>query len=204
MKTEILATTDLLALQRAGQILQNGGLVAFPTDTVYGLAAQLDLPKAIQRLYEAKDREAGKAIAVLVGSIEQLELVATGLSEQAARLAARYWPGALTLVLPRRMDLPEELSALPTVGVRMPDHPFALALLRASGPLAVTSANRSGETSPQTAGDVLAQLDGRVELVLDGGQCPGGVPSTVVDCTGAELRILRQGAILAEEIMKIR
>jgi len=202
MRTEILSTADPQAVRRALEILHIGGLIAFPTDTVYGLAAELHSPQGILRLYEAKGRDESKAIPVLIGSVEQLVQVTDGLSGRASRLAARYWPGALTLVVPRRPDLPNELSELPTVGVRMPDHPFALELLRASGPLAVTSANSSGMPSPQTAEDVLAQLDGRIELVLDGGPCPGGVPSTVVDCTGEELKILRQGAISAAEIFK--
>lgn len=202
MRTEILSTADPQAVRRALEILHIGGLIAFPTDTVYGLAAELHSPQGILRLYEAKGRDESKAIPVLVGSVEQLVQVTDGLSGRASRLAARYWPGALTLVVPRRPDLPNELSELPTVGVRMPDHPFALELLRASGPLAVTSANSSGMPSPRTAEDVLAQLDGRIELVLDGGPCPGGVPSTVVDCTGEELKILRQGAISAAEIFK--
>lgn len=201
MKTEVIPTSDPRALDRALEVLRQGGLAAIPTDTVYGVAADLNQPRAIQRLYEAKGRDAGKAIAVLIGSAEQIEQVTSGLNEQAARLAARFWPGALTLVLPKRQGLPESLSALPTVGVRMPDHPFALALLRAAGPLAVTSANRSGQSSPQTVEEVLAQLEGYIELVLDGGRCPGGVPSTVVDCSGAEVAVLRQGAIPAEEII---
>jgi len=198
-----LATSDPHALDRALEVLCQGGLAAIPTDTVYGLAADIHQPQAIQRLYEVKGREAGKAIAVLVGSVEQVELVSTGLIGQAARLAARFWPGALTLVLPKQPELPENLSALPTVGVRMPDHPFALKLLCAAGPLAVTSANLSGQASPRTAEEVLAQLGGQVDLVLDGGACSGGVPSTVADCSGAEVRILRQGAIPAEEIARV-
>lgn len=202
MKTEVLSTGSPRALESALAALRGGRLVAFPTDTVYGLAADLLQTQAVARLYDAKGRDTAKAIAVLVGGLEQVEQVTTGLTAPAARLAARFWPGALTLVLPKRPGLPENLSPLPTVGVRMPDHPFALALLRAAGPLAVTSANLSGLASPQTAEEVLAQLEGRIELLLDGGACPGGVPSTVVDCAGAELRILRQGAISSEEILK--
>ncbi len=202
MKTEVVSTSNPRALKSALAVLRAGGLVAFPTDTVYGLAADILQPQAIQRLYDAKGRDAAKAVAVLVGSLEQVEQITAGLTAPAARLAARFWPGALTLVLPKRPGLPENLSTLPTVGVRMPDHAFALALLRAAGPLAVSSANLSGQASPQTADEVLAQLEGRIELLLDGGACPGGVPSTVVDCTGADLRILRQGAIPADEIFK--
>lgn len=203
MKTVLLSATDLQAIPAALQVLKSGGLVAFPTDTVYGLAADPFNPAAIQRLYAAKERDMSKAIAVLVGAVEQLEQVTPGLTQAAERLAAHFWPGALTLVITRRPKLPSELSALPTIGVRMPDHAFALRLLRASGPLATTSANRSGEENPLTADDVLQQLSGRVELVLDGGRCPGGVPSTVVDCTVPDGRILRDGAISTEEIQAV-
>ena len=200
METTILSTTDPLAIQAALQVLQTGGLVAFPTDTVYGLAADPFNPAAIERLYTAKERDMSKAIAVLVGTVGQLSQITPGLSAQAETLAARFWPGALTLVVSRRAELPAQLSALPTIGVRMPDHPFALNLLHASGPLATTSANRSGMDNPKTAADVLVQLGGRIELVLDGGTCPGGVPSTVVDCTIPDVRVLREGAISAEDI----
>ncbi len=181
-------------------MLRRGGLVAFPTDTVYGLAADYTNPEAIAGLFAAKGRDMNKAIAVLVGGVEQLDAITPGLSQAAGSLAARFWPGALTLVVTRRPELPDELSTLPTIGVRMPNHPFALQLLRAVGPLAVTSANRSGDENPLTAEDVLDQLGGRIDLLLDGGKCPGGVPSTVVDCTVPDVKILRQGAISAADI----
>ncbi len=200
METQILPTGDPQAIRRAVEVLHSGGLVAFPTDTVYGLAALLHDSSAIDRLYEAKDRETNKAIAVLVGEIAQLPGVTLDLTECASRLAERFWPGALTLVVPRHPSLPGNLSPLPTVGVRMPDHSFTRDLLRRSGPLATTSANLSGQPSPTTAEEVLAQLGGRIEMVLDGGVCPGGVPSTVVDCTTPEPKILRLGAISQEEI----
>ena len=202
-KTEIVSSKNPQAIQKALEVLQAGGLVAYPTDTVYGLAADPRNETAIDKIYAAKDRVMTKAIAVLVGEAGQVSMVASALTPSAEKLAARFWPGALTLVVPRRSDLPENLSAYPTIGVRMPDHPLALALLRAAGPLATTSANLSGGADTQTAAEVLAQLDGRLDLILDGGACPGGVPSTVVDCTGADVRILRQGAIPAEEIYRI-
>ena len=186
MSTTLLLTSDPTAISRALEILASGGLVAFPTDTVYGVAAGVNNAQGIDRLYEAKARSANKAIAVLVGEIEQLEQLTTGLTQSAQRLAERFWPGALTLVVPKHPSLPENLSPLPTVGVRMPDHAFARALLRAAGPLATSSANISGETNTLTAQQVLEQLEGRIELVLDGGAAPGGVPSTVVDCTQAD------------------
>jgi len=204
MKTLTLSTQDPQALPEALKVLLNGGLVAFPTDTVYGLGALITLPASIERLFFAKERETSKAIAVLIGTPEQLELVAAQTNEEVRRLARRFWPGALTLVVTRHPDLPEILSQRSTVGVRMPDHPDALALLSRSGPLATTSANLSGGANPQNAADVLAQLDGRVELVLDGGPVPGGLPSTVVDCTRDKLVILRQGPITLAQLLDSR
>src|SRR5574340_869411 len=200
METTILSTEDPQAVQAALAVLTRGGLVAFPTDTVYGLAADIANPNAIAGLFTAKGRDTNKAIAVLVGGVEQLDSITPGFSSAARSLAARFWPGALTLVATRRPELPDELSALPTIGVRMPDHRFALRLLRTAGPLAVTSANNSGAENPLTATDVLDQLGGRIDLVLDGGPCPGGIPSTVVDCTVPDVKILRQGAISAADI----
>lgn len=200
MQTEILAANHPKALSRAQHVLQAGGLIAFPTDTVYGLASRIDSAAAIEKLFAAKGRDFNKAIAVLVSDLEQVELVAQDFPPSALRLAQRFWPGALTLVVQRRAGLPEVLSPLPTVGVRMPDHPFARALLRACGPLAVTSANLSGAANPISAADVAGQLSGRIDLILDGGPCPGGVPSSVVDCTRPELPVLRQGALSEAEL----
>jgi L-threonylcarbamoyladenylate synthase len=203
MQTLFHKTSDPDAIDRAIGVLNGGGLVAFPTDTVYGVGALVNHPGGIERLYQAKDRSTNKAIAVLIGDPAQLELLTPGLTPSAQLLAAHFWPGALTLVVPRRSDLPHNLSSLPTIGVRMPDHAFALTLMRRSGPLATSSANLSGKADPRTAGDVLEQLEGRVELILDGGPVPGGVPSTVVDCTQDSLRILRQGAISEEAIARL-
>jgi len=203
MKTERLSTDHPQAVERALAVLQAGGLIALPTDTVYGLAALVNDSQAIARIYQAKERSENKAIAVLVGELSQLDLVAGEINESARRLAAAFWPGALTLVLPRRSGLPENLSPLPTIGVRMPDHSFARRLLNAAGPLATTSANLSGGPNPRNASEVLDQLDGRIELVLDGGEAPGGVPSTVVDCTKPDFKILRQGAISKERLQQI-
>lgn len=200
MHTERLFTSDPQAIPRALSVLQSGGLVAFPTDTVYGLAAATFSAQAIEKIFEAKTREATKAIAVLIGDVEQLNLLTPGMTDPARRLAAHYWPGALTLVVPKHPMLPENLSAYPTVGVRMPNHLFALELLRKVGPLATTSANRSGASNTVSPQEVLEQLDGRIDLLLDGGFCPGGVPSTVVDCTQDPPAVLREGAIPEEEI----
>ncbi len=189
-----------IALQHAMDVLRHGGMVAFPTDTVYGLASLPFRAEAVERLFIAKGRGSQQAIAVLVGAIADVDKVSTGMGPMASRLAERFWPGPLTLVVPGRPDLPAVLSANATVGVRMPDHPLTLALLREIGPLAVTSANLTGRDNTNTAREVLKQLKGRVHLVLDGGRSPGGLPSTVVDCTGADPVILRQGPVSEKEI----
>lgn len=189
------------SLRQALETLRQGGVVAFPTDTVYGVGCLAFDAHAIERLFEAKARQMEKAIPVLIGDVQDLERVTLGMNALARRLADHFWPGPLTLVVPRHPDLPENLSPLATVGVRMPDHPVALALLRLSGPMAVTSANLSGGANSCTAEEVLDQLGGRIDLVLDGGQTPGGQPSSVVDCTGVEPRVLRVGPIGEENIL---
>lgn len=200
MKTEVLPVIHARALPRAIEILNAGGLVAFPTDTVYGIGARAFDEKAVEDIYTAKGRPNEKAIPVLLGDAANLASVAAEIPGMALTLAARFWPGPLTLVVPKHPNLPDAVSAAPTVGVRVPNHPAALALLRLAGPMAVTSANLSGQPSPSTAQEVLAQLGGRVALILDGGQTPGGIPSTVVDCTGVEPKILREGPLSQAEI----
>lgn len=202
MKTELVGAHSPEALPRALAVLRAGGLVAFPTDTVYGVGALITSPDSIARLYEVKGRQHTKAIAVLIAEASQLEQVVANTNDAAATLAARFWPGALTLVLPKRQALPEALSPNATIGVRVPDHAVARALLAAAGPMAVTSANRSGGANALNAAEVLKQLGGRIELVLDGGQTPGDRPSTVVDLTGKELRMLREGPISQVQIAK--
>jgi len=203
MKTEVLPAADPGALKRAQQVLRSGGLVAFPTDTVYGLGAQVLNRKAVARLYAVKGRDEEKAIPVLAASVDAVGKVARPLPATARRLAERFWPGPLTLIVWRMPDLPPEVSPYETVAVRVPDHELALALLRASGPLAVTSANRTGKPSSLSAEDVLSALGGSFELLLDAGPSPGGLPSTIVDCTGDEPRILRPGPISSEDILGV-
>ena len=203
MKTILIPTSSEKAIPAAIKILQRGGLIALPTDTVYGLAALASNRAAIERLYIAKERSPQKAIAVLIGSEGQIDQVVEHFSAAAKRLTRLYWPGALTLVVSKNPDLPANLSPTPTIGVRMPDHAFALELLRKVGPLATTSANLSGGPNPRDAGEVLAQLDGRIELILDGGPAYSGIPSTIVDCTGTGLTILREGAISASDILNV-
>lgn len=200
VETFVVPSDDPGALQQALDILHSGGLVAFPTDTVYGLGALANDLRSIERLYAVKGRDSSKAIPLLISDPSELGKVAAQVDSRTQRLAVRYWPGPLTLVVPRHASLPHILTPYPTVGVRMPDHPVALALIRRTGPLAVTSANLSGQPSAETAQEVLSYLGGKIELVLDGGRTPGGVSSTVVDCSSAELKILRQGPISLEEL----
>ena len=201
MKTEILSARDPQAVRYAADVLRHDGLVAFPTDTVYGVGALVFHEAAVERLYTVKGRSTDKAIAVLVGQPDDLANIAGSLTQSAQQIARRLWPGSLTLVVDRHPNLPRAVSTLPTVGVRQPDHPVVHQLLALTGPLAVTSANRSGEPNTLTAQEVLAQLDGRIDLVLDGGRVDGGVPSTVVDVTGREPVILRAGPVSVEQIL---
>ena len=200
MKTDILLASDKDAIPNALKVLEDGGLVAFPTDTVYGVGALAFDEKAIESIYIAKDRPVEKAIPILIGGPEDLDKVTAAIPPMATKLAARFWPGALTLVVPKHPNLPEVVSATPTVGIRVPDHPVARTLLHAAGPMAVTSANISGVDSPKTAEEVNRQLNGRISLILDGGETPGGVPSTVVNCLGTEPVILREGPITLKDI----
>jgi L-threonylcarbamoyladenylate synthase len=201
MQTEILDASSKDTIPRALAVLQAGGLVALPTDTVYGVGALAFDGKAIESIYTAKDRPVEKAIPILISDVHELGRVGIGIPETAHKLASRYWPGPLTILVPKRPDLPASVSATATVGVRVPDHEVARALLRAAGPMAVTSANISGGQSPVSAEEVYEQLAGRIPLIIDGGRTPGGVPSTLVDCTLPELRVLREGPIALEELL---
>lgn len=171
-----------------------------PTDTVYGIACSINDPAAIQTLFEIKIREFIKAIPVLIADLDQIDQVANNFNDRALKLAKFFWPGALTIIVEKNKDLPENLTVHPTVGIRMPDHDWLRAIMREAGPLAATSANISGGASPSSASQVLAQLEGRIELVIDGGECKGGISSTVVDCTTNEIVILRNGGIPTEAI----
>ncbi len=189
MKTRLLAADAPGAVEEAAALLSRGELVAFPTDTVYGLASGHD---HLKKLYAAKDRPKEKRIPVLLSDTSNLEASAI-VTAHARALAARYWPGPLTIVLvaPRRG----------TIAFRVPANDVARRLCAAGGGgLPVTSANRSGAASARTAEEVLGQLDGRIALILDGGQCSGGVASTVVDCSGPGVVILREGAIPASDL----
>jgi len=200
MKTEVLPISDPGAIRHAADVLQQNGLVAFPTDTVYGVGALAFQAQAVEKLYNIKGRAKEKAIPVLIAHAADLGRVARELTPAAQRLAEKFWPGPLTLVVSKQASLPEAVSATATVGVRVPDQPFTQKLLELTGPLAVTSANLSGAPDALTAEEVLAQLSGRIEVVLDGGKVLGGRPSTVVDCSGVSPKILRAGPISTSDI----
>jgi L-threonylcarbamoyladenylate synthase len=206
-KTELLDATSEMGVNahiaRAADLLQAGQLVAFPTDTVYGVAAIANQSSAVAQLYVAKGRPPEKAIPILLADSQDLGIIAAEISDLVHRLIAYFWPGGLTLVLPKGKAVPREVSPTPTVAVRIPALPLTRQIIAAAGtPLAVTSANRSGQPSPRTAGEVMAQLGGRIAAVVDGGPCPGGVPSTILDCTTDPPRLLRAGAIPTEALRK--
>jgi len=192
------AAPDLGVMRQAAQVLRAGGLVAFPTETFYGLgAAGLDAAAA-RRVFVAKGRPASMPLLLLVDSRAMAASVAATIPAHAAALMERHWPGALSLVLPAGPAVPAEVTAgTRTVGVRVSAHPVARALVRALGePVTAPSANPTGEPPPVSAAEVLAHLDGVIELVLDAGPTPGGAPSTVLDVTVDPPRIVRQGAVL--------
>ncbi len=199
-QTTIIPINEPGAIDKAKEFVKLGKTIALPTDTVYGLAVDVFNNGAIKEIYAIKERSMLKALPVLIANEEQLENLVVEMNEWAKILAKAFWPGPLTLILPKAPGLPELLSPYPTVGIRMPDYQFTLDLLAAAGPLATTSANISGESNPRTAQDVLSQLGGRIDLLLDGGKTPGAKPSTVVDTTGKEIKILREGPISKTEI----
>ena len=188
------------AVDAAAAVLRGGGIVGVPTDTVYGLAADPFRAGATDRLFKVKRRPRTFELPVLVADVEQAMTLATTVPPVAERLMARFWPGALTVVLPRRADLNADLGCDDaTIGLRCPDHPVPRALCRAVGPMATTSANRHGEPPATTAWELAALLGSSVAVVLDAGPCTG-TPSTVVDCTGAEPHLLREGRLPWSEV----
>lgn len=190
------------AVARAVEVLNRGGLVAFPTETVYGLGALLSRPRALARIFHVKGRPGDKPLIVHVYDEGAARKVVSAWPPAARRLVRRFWPGPLTLVLPRAPGIPEEVTrGGATVAVRCPSHPVARALLAAAeGPVAAPSANLSGRPSPVSAAQVLADLGGSIDMILDGGPPPGGTESTVVDMSKAPPVILRIGAVPAAEV----
>jgi len=190
-------------IEKGVQILQKGGVIAFPTDTVYGLGSDALNPRAVERVYEIKNRPRDQGLPLLVADVEQLVTLAGPIPEVASFLARRFWPGGLTLVLSKKDSLTAHLASGPTIAVRVPNHPVCLALIKGLGkPLTGTSANVSGQPAALTADEVEHQLRGRIDLIVNGGKCPGGKESTIVDVTCEPPTILRQGIIPSHEIDK--
>lgn len=202
VRTRILPATDTEAFAHAVRLLRAGKVIAFPTDTVYGVGVHGFNERAIEALFVAKKRERDKAIPYLLADAKDLSLVAREIPDVARLLAAEFWPGALTLVVPANARVPKILIAGgDSVAVRMPNHPTTRALIDAlRAPLAATSANISGARDPATAPEVLAQLGGRIPLILDGGATRGTIPSTVVDVTTDPPTVRRVGVIAVGEI----
>lgn len=199
------AHPDEGAIRRAAEVLRAGGLVAFPTETVYGLGAHALDPAAVARIYAAKGRPGYNPVIVHVATVEQARALSGAWPAAAERLAAAFWPGPLTLVVPRAPSVPDAVTAgLPDVALRIPAHPVAHALLAAAGiPVAAPSANRSTEVSPTTAAHVERSLGGRVDLILDGGPTPVGIESTVVSVTGAVPTLLRPGTLSRDDLAAV-
>ena len=200
--TVVIAADQPGALEQAATAVEQGAVIGVPTDTVYGLVCLCNDAAAIDRLFAVKERPSQKALPVLLGDAEQASAVVRAAGgEQAQALIERYWPGPLTLVLPARGHLPPALTAGgDTVGVRLPAHPFLRALARRVGPLASSSANRSGEPPCATPAAVLDQLDGRIPLLVDAGPAPLAQSSTVLDLSGPQPILLREGPIGPDEL----
>ncbi len=198
-------TEGYTQIGEAARLIQDGEVVAFPTETVYGLGANALSDAAVEKIFTAKGRPSDNPLIVHIGDLSQLEVVAREVPATAKRLIEAFWPGPLTLILPRTDAVAGRVCAgLDTVGVRMPDHPLALALIREAGvPVAAPSANRSGRPSPTTAEHVLADLDGRIAGVLDGGSTGVGVESTVLDVTVEPPMILRPGGVTYEQLQEV-
>jgi L-threonylcarbamoyladenylate synthase len=209
LNTEILKidpeNIDKSLIMRASGIILSGGLVAFPTETVYGLGANAADAAAVKGIFRAKGRPSDNPLIVHVSSIDQVERIVSGIPGMAKKLMEAFWPGPLTLVMGKAESVPSEITAgLDTVGVRMPSHPVALALIETSGVLiAAPSANRSGKPSPTSASHVIDDLFGRIHAIIDSGKCNVGLESTVLDIHGDMPVILRPGAVTKEQIASI-
>lgn len=196
--------SEKVLYKRVAEILKRGGLVALPTETVYGLAAVGTDAEAVAEIYRAKGRPPEKPISLLVGGIDAFDLC-EDVPEMAYKLAEKFWPGPLTIVLKRGVRVPDIVAAGgETVGLRCPRHPVTLGIIKEVGvPLAAPSANLSGEASPKSAADVCRALGGRIDAVVDGGVCDLGIESTIISLVGPRPRILRQGGLSADDIRAV-
>lgn len=193
---------DLAVMEKAADVLRQGGLVAFPTETVYGLGANGLDAAACKKIYEAKGRPSDNPLILHIASLSQLDQIVTEVPEMAKKLMDAFWPGPMTLILPKKDCVPLSVTGgLDTVGVRFPSHPVAQALIAAAAlPIAAPSANVSGKPSPTKASHVLFDMDGKIDVIVDGGAADFGLESTIIDTTGPEAVILRPGAITLEMV----
>ena len=200
-----LSSSLVEQVQAAVTLLKNGGVVAYPTDTLYGLGADFSSPKAVQRVLDIKGRASEMGLPLLLAGADALELVAAAISDAVLALARRFWPGALTLVVPRSSVVPDLVTGgRDTVAVRGPDHPVPVALARGLGrPITGTSANLAGQPPALTAEDVRSGLGESVDLIIDGGPAQLGTQSTIVDATGPVLKLVRPGAISLSDIRSV-
>lgn len=209
METEFIKidpeNIDMDAMRRAGEIIAGGGLVAFPTETVYGLGASAVDSGAAEKIYTAKGRPSDNPLIVHVCSFEQIEELAENIPAYAKKLMQSFMPGPLTLILKKKSCIPDEVTAnMDTVGIRFPSNPVAAALIKCSGvPIAAPSANISGKPSPTTARDVMEDMNGKIECIIDGGSCSVGVESTILDASGERPVLLRPGGITVDMIKEI-
>ena len=205
VKGAILSASDPESIRRAGRIITSGGLVAFPTETVYGLGCDVMNAEAAAKVFEAKQRPQFDPLIVHIADLTQLEMVIASLPAVGQRLIDAFWPGPLTLVLPKQPAIPDLITAgLSTVAVRMPNHPVAQSLIREAGtPIAAPSANLFGYVSPTTAQHVAAGLGSTIDLILDDGPCPIGVESTIVSLAGSQPELLRPGSITIEQLSAV-
>ena len=203
MQTKILQPTEENLLL-AAEMIKKGELIAFPTETVYGLGADGLNVEACRKIFAAKGRPTDKPLSLHVSSIEMVERVAK-ISSTAEKLFKKFCPGALTIILQKNKIVPDFVTCgKSSVGIRFPENDVALRLITLSGtPIAAPSANLSGKTPPKTAQEVFSNLSGKIPLILDGGQCEFGISSTIIDLTGSEPKILRHGAISAEKIWEV-
>ena len=201
--TEVIKINHPEVFDRAISILKSGGLIALPTDTVYGLAADPWNGEAVSKLFKVKNRSELESIPVLLRGEAAIDEVAVDLPERVRAIVEKFWPGPLTIVVRRKSELPSEISATDTIGLRAPDHEFAMTLLEMYGPIATTSANLSGQPAATSANQIDSSLSGTIDLIVDGGESSVGVSSTVVDFTANTPELLRDGPISFENVLRV-
>ncbi len=205
METQIIKADKNTDLEKAGEIIKKGGLVAFPTETVYGLGGDAFNPDSSKKIYAAKGRPSDNPLIVHIAEMASLDRLSTDIPDKLYRLAEAFWPGPLTMIIKKLPDMPEETTGgLDTVAIRMPDHPVALSLIKAGGGyIAAPSANASGRPSPTLASHVAEDLSGRIDMIIDGGEVGIGIESTIVDLSGEVPMILRPGYVTAEMLERV-